>query len=70
MDPVARLVELASALSSHGVFGADEVLPFAVEAIEVVRANPERTTDFEREFLRMPDYAPPEFIEICMHALR
>ncbi len=68
MDPVARLGELANALSSREIFGADEVLPFAVEAIEVMRANPERTADFEREFLRMPGYAPPEFIEICMHA--
>ncbi|WP_354319231.1 hypothetical protein [Pseudacidovorax sp. 1753] len=71
MDPIARLRELALALSDrHGNFGADEVLPYAAEAIALVRSHPERLAEFEQEFVCLPGHAPPEFIEVCMHALR
>lgn len=52
------------------VFDAPEVLPFAAKAIELIGSFPAMREDFEREFKTMRAYAPREFVQVCMHALR
>ena len=70
LNPIEQLQRNAKALAGRDVFGADEVLPHAVKALQLVRAHPELRSAFGEEFIRMSAYAPPEFIEICMHELR
>lgn len=52
------------------VFDAPEVLPFASAALEIINRHTELRSEFEMAFLDMPSYAPTEFVEVCMHALR
>ncbi len=72
MNPVEHVIQLAkeaeAKLSSS--FNAPDVLPFAIEALESIAAHPDMKVEFERAFLEMPAYAPTEFVEVCMHALR
>ena len=72
MKPADHLVDLAkSAEHKLGeVFDASEVLPFASEAIDLVGSFPALRKDFEYEFRTMRGYAPKEFVQVCMHALR
>jgi len=72
MTPVEQLVQLAREAESKlsVTFDAPDVLPFAAEALEVIAANPQLQAEFEAVFLEMPPYAPTEFVEVCMHALR
>ena len=52
----------------------DIVLPhrqrLAAAALEIIAAHPSLQAEFESAFLEMPMYAPSEFVEVCMHALR
>lgn len=46
------------------------MLPFTSDALEIIKANSDRRADFEEAFLHRGEYAPTEFVELCMHALR
>ena len=72
MTPLEHLIGLAKAADAtlSESFDAPDVLPFASEALALIERNPELRADFENEFLNMPAYAPTEFVEVCMHALR
>lgn len=72
MSPLDRVTELAKAanVKIYETYNAPDVLPFTSEALDLVRANPELRSEFEEAFLNMSGYAPSEFVEICMHALR
>jgi hypothetical protein len=69
VDQVVQLARDAEAKLSV-VFDAPEVLPFAIAALEIINDHSELRPAFELAFLEMPSYAPPEFVEVCMHALR
>jgi hypothetical protein len=69
VDQVIQLARDAEAKLSVS-FDAPDVLPFASAALEVIATHPELQADFEAAFLEMPPYAPTEFVEVCMHALR
>jgi hypothetical protein len=51
-------------------YNSPDVLPFTSKAIEIIEANPSLKPDFEQAFLEMVDFAPTEFIEICLHIFR
>ncbi|MGJ7575758.1 hypothetical protein ACSFBX_34955 [Variovorax sp. RB2P76] len=72
MSPVERVIELAKAANAkiEATFNAPDVLPFTSDALEVIQDNPDLQADFEEVFLHMGGYAPTEFVEVCMHALR
>uniref|UniRef100_UPI0010466917 hypothetical protein n=1 Tax=unclassified Variovorax TaxID=663243 RepID=UPI0010466917 len=70
LNPIEQLQRNAKALAGRDVFGADEILPHAVKALQLVRDHHELRLAFGEEFIRISAYAPPEFIEICMHELR
>lgn len=72
MNPVERVIQLArEAEAKLSVsFDAPDVLPFAEEALKQIADHPELQAEFEQTFLEMPSYAPTEFVEVCMHALR
>jgi hypothetical protein len=72
MSPVERVIQLAKAAEAKlsVSFDAPDVLPFATEALETIGSHPELRAEFEQAFLEMPAYAPTEFVEVCMHALR
>ena len=69
IEHVARLAKQAEAKLSVS-FNAPDVLPFASEALNVIAQHPDAQGQFESLFLEMTTYAPTEFIEVCMHALR
>lgn len=71
MSSLSEVVQLAkdAEVRIDETFNAPDVLPFAAKALEIIAAHPELREDFELEFLNMPNYAPTEFIEVCMHAL-
>lgn len=72
MTAVANLISLAKAAEAHigTSFNAPDVLPYAADALTLIAANPDLRAEFESEFLAMHSYAPSEFVEVCMHALR
>lgn len=72
MTPVEQVVQLAhDAEAKLSVsFNSPDVLPFAAAALELIAAHPSLQAEFESAFLEMPTYAPTEFVEVCMHALR
>ncbi|MDP3655279.1 MAG: hypothetical protein Q8R67_26765 [Rhodoferax sp.] len=72
MTPVDQVIQLArdSEAKLSVSFDAPDVLPFASAALEIIAAHPELQKEFESAFLEMPPYAPTEFVEVCMHALR
>ena len=72
LRPSDQLVDLAKRAEHRlsVVFDAPEVLPFAAKAIELIGSFPAMREDFEREFKTMRAYAPREFVQVCMHALR
>ena len=72
VTPVDQVIQLAcDAEAKLSVsFDAPDVLPFASAALEVIATHPELREEFEAAFLEMPPYAPTEFVEVCMHALR
>lgn len=72
MTPVEQLVQLArDAEAKLSVsLNSPDVLPFAAEALGVIAAHPDLQAEFESVFLEMPSYAPGEFVEVCLHALR
>lgn len=72
VTPVEQLIQLAHQAEAKlsVTFDAPDVLPFSSAALEVIAANPELQGEFEAAFLEMPPYAPTEFVEVCMHALR
>ena len=71
MNTIEQLEQLAKdakiILSETG--NSPDVLPFTSKAILIIEANPGLQTEFEQAFLHMDkgDYAPAEFIEVCMH---
>lgn len=72
MTPSEQLMELAKAasLKLDETFSAPDVLPFTTEALAIIRSRPDLQVTFEEAFLNMTAVAPPEFVEVCMHALR
>ncbi|MDN3237993.1 hypothetical protein [Pseudomonas sp. WAC2] len=72
MSPTEQVIRLAKQadVKLSASFNAPDVLPFASEALEVIAKHPHLQAEFENLFLEMPAYAPTEFIEVCMHALR
>jgi hypothetical protein len=72
VTPVDQVIQLARDADAklRVSFDAPDVLPFASAALELIAAHPELRADFESVFLEMPPYAPTEFVEVCMHALR
>ncbi|MGJ7501316.1 hypothetical protein ACSFBF_13220 [Variovorax sp. ZT5P49] len=72
MRPSDQLVDLAKRAEHKlsEVFDAPEVLPFASKAIDLVASFPALREDFEHEFRTMRVYAPKEFVQVCIHALR
>jgi hypothetical protein len=72
LRPSDQLVDLARRAEHRlsETFDAPDVLPFASKAIELVESFPAMREDFEREFRTMRAYAPKEFVQVCMHALR
>ena len=72
MNPVEHVIRLAKEAEAklRMSFDAPDVLPFAAAALEQVADHPELQAEFEQAFLEMPSYAPTEFVEVCMHALR
>lgn len=72
MTPVDQVIQFArDAEAKLSVsFDAPDVLPFASAALDVIAAHPDLRSEFESAFLEMPPYAPTEFVEVCMHALR
>ena len=72
MTPIEQVIQLArDADAKLSVsFDAPDVLPFTSAAISIIEKNPLLQPEFEAAFLDMPGYAPPEFVEVCMHAFR
>lgn len=72
MSPVEEIIQLAKeAEAKIGVtFNAPDVLPFTTRALAIIESNLDQQSEFEHEFMSMPHYAPSEFVEVCMHALR
>ena len=72
MTPPEQVMELAKAASRKldETFNAPDVLPFTTEALSIIRSHPDLQATFEEAFLNMTAVAPPEFVEVCMHALR
>jgi hypothetical protein len=72
MNPLERVIQLAKEAEAKlsVSFDAPDVLPFAADALQQIAAHPELKAEFERAFFEMPGYAPTEFVEVCMHALR
>ncbi|WPH20816.1 hypothetical protein [Variovorax paradoxus] len=72
MTPSEQVMELAKAagLKLDETFNAPDVLPFTTEALTIIRSHPDLQATFEETFLNMTAVAPPEFVEVCMHALR
>ena len=72
MTPVDQVVQLArdAAAKLSVSFDAPDALPFASAALEVIATHHELRAEFEAAFLEMPSYAPTEFVEVCMQALR
>lgn len=72
MNPLLQLFQLAKEADAklNITFNAPDVLPYAIEALEIIASHPELRAEFEQAFLEMPNHAPTEFIEVCMHELR
>ncbi|MFM8899749.1 MAG: hypothetical protein ACKOF9_07355 [Burkholderiales bacterium] len=72
MNPVERVIQLAKeAEEKRSVsFDATDVLPFSTAALKQIADHPELQAEFEQVFCEMPGYAPTEFVQVCMHALR
>lgn len=72
MNPIEEVIQLArdAEVKLNESFNAPDVLPFAAAAISIIESHPSLQGEFEAAFLVMPSYAPSEFVEVCMHALR
>ena len=72
MHPVQQVEELArrAAAVINETFNAPDVLPFTSEAVAVIEANSALQPEFEQAFLKMEQYAPSEFVEVCMHVFK
>jgi len=72
MDPIQQVEQLAreARVVLDDTFNSPDVLPFASKAIEIIEANPTLRSAFEQAFLKMEQYAPSEFVEVCMHAFQ
>jgi len=72
MSPLEEFVQLAKDAEAKisATFNSPDVLPFTTRALAIIQSNLDKRREFEHEFMNMSHYAPSEFVEVCMHALR